>query len=101
VFPVVENERFLGLVCLQDLVKSERGARDRITAGDIMTPAAELACVSVRQDAAEALAILAQRNVNQLPVIDGDKLVGLLRREDVLKWLSLHEAAEDDRLSKH
>ena len=98
VFPVEENGRFLGMVCLRDLIKCERSARDRITAGEIMTPAAELACVSPRQDAAEALAILAQRDVNQLPVLDGDKLVGLLRREDVLKWLSLHETLERDRL---
>jgi CBS domain-containing protein len=47
-----------------------------------------------RQAAAEALAILAQRDVNQLPALDGDKLVGLLRREDVPKWLSLHEPIE-------
>jgi Zn-dependent protease len=96
VFPVEDNGRFLGMVCLQDLVKSEPGARDRTTAGEIMTPASELACVSADQDAAEALAVLAQRNVNQLPVLDAGKLVGLLRREDVLKWLSLYEAPERD-----
>jgi hypothetical protein len=33
------------------------------------------------------------RKVNQLPVLEDGKLVGLLRREDVLKWLSLHEGA--------
>lgn len=31
--------------------------------------------------------------VNQLPVTAGSKLIGLLRREDVLKWLSLHDQA--------
>jgi Zn-dependent protease len=100
VFPVEDSGRFVGMVCLQDLVRSERGARDRITAADIMTPVADLVCVSVRQDAAEALGILAQRNVNQLPVLDGDRLVGLLRREDVLKWLSLQEASEAERLGE-
>jgi CBS domain-containing protein len=40
------------------------------------------------------LLLLAQRDVNQLPVLDGERLVGLLRREDILKWLSLHEAPE-------
>ncbi|MEX0959065.1 MAG: site-2 protease family protein [Burkholderiales bacterium] len=89
VFPVEESGRFLGMVCLQDLQKSERGAWDRMTAADIMTPAARLVCVSASQDAAEALALLAQRDVNQLPVVEGDRLVGLLRREDILKWLSL------------
>jgi CBS domain-containing protein len=30
--------------------------------------------------------------VNQLPVLDDGRLVGLLRREDVIKWLALHKA---------
>jgi Zn-dependent protease len=97
VFPVEEDGRFLGMVCLQDLVGSERSARDRLTAREIMVPASQLAAVSAREDAAEALAVLAQRDVNQLPVLEGDKLVGLLRREDVLKWLALHEAGEGGR----
>jgi CBS domain-containing protein len=91
VLPVEENGRFVGMVCLQDLIRSERGARDRLTARDIMIPAAQLATATPRQDAAEALATLAQRGVNQLPVLEDGKLVGLLRREDVLTWLALHE----------
>jgi signal-transduction protein with cAMP-binding, CBS, and nucleotidyltransferase domain len=47
--------------------------------------------LSPEQDAAEAMTLLARRDVNQLPVLDGDRLVGLLRREDVLKWLSIHQ----------
>jgi Zn-dependent protease len=94
VFPVEEDGRLLGMVCLRDLRKSERGAWDRITARDIMTPASDLVSVSARQEASEALAMLAQLGVNQLPVLEQGKLVGLLRREDVLKWLSVHETCD-------
>jgi CBS domain-containing protein len=92
VFPVEEDGRLLGMVCLRDLRKAERSAWERITARDIMTPASDLVSVSASQDASEALTMLAQLNVNQLPVLEHGKLVGLLRREDVLKWLSVHEA---------
>ena len=40
----------------------------------------------------DALATLGTRAVNQLPVVEGARLVGLLTREDVLKWLSLHDS---------
>jgi hypothetical protein len=28
--------------------------------------------------------------VNQVPVVEGGRLLGLVRREEVLGWLSLH-----------
>jgi Zn-dependent protease len=92
VLPVERDGRFLGIVSLSDLQKSERRAWERMTVQEIMTPVSRLACVGPREDAGEALAQLASRGVNQLPVLEGGKLVGLLRREDVLKWLALNEA---------
>jgi Zn-dependent protease len=99
VFPVEDNGRFIGMVCLQDLARSRPDARTRLTALDVMTPVEKLATVSVNEDASEALAIIAQRGVNQLPVLEGTKLAGLVRREDLLKWLSFHEARERDGLA--
>ena len=57
-----------------------------------MTPAAELATTGPDVSALEALEIIARRNLAQLPVVQGENLLGLLRREDILKWLSLHSA---------
>jgi len=66
-----------------------------MTAAEIMTPLERLACVAPEDDASEALDELARRGVNQLPVLEGGRLVGLLRREDVLKWLALYEGTVD------
>lgn len=35
------------------------------------------------------LATLGAGDINQLPVIEGENLRGLVRREDILKWLAL------------
>ncbi|HVL57668.1 MAG TPA: site-2 protease family protein [Burkholderiaceae bacterium] len=91
VFPVERGGRLLGLVCLSDLMKTERTSWGRMTAADVMTPLDSLVTVSSTDDAAEALEKLAAQGVNQLPVLDRGRLAGLLRREDVLTWLSLHE----------
>ncbi|HEX6319138.1 MAG TPA: site-2 protease family protein [Burkholderiales bacterium] len=96
VLPVERAGRFLGLVSLSDLQKSERRAWERMTAADIMTPLERLACVAPEADAGDALGELARRGVNQLPVLEDGRLVGLLRREDVLKWLSLHEGPVEE-----
>lgn len=89
-FPVLDNGRFVGLACLHDLRKHPREEWDRTTVRDIMTPVDQLAPVRPDQEAAEALAILSRRDVNQLPVLEGERLRGLLRREDILRWLSVY-----------
>jgi CBS domain-containing protein len=55
-----------------------------------MTPRRELVTLSPEQDAAAALDLFGKRDVNQLPVLKDGQLLGLIRREDILKWLSLH-----------
>lgn len=98
-FPVIEDDRFLGLICLEDVRRVEREARARTTAREVMTPVSALTCVGPNEDAAEALFTLSRKNVNQLPVVEDQRLRGLLRREDVLKWLSLY--GEEKRPGVH
>lgn len=93
-FPVEADQRFLGMVCLADLQKRDRAGWEATTVREIMTPVSSLVTVPPEEDAAEALTLLGQRNLGQLPVVDRARLVGLLRREDVLTWLSLHAGPE-------
>jgi Zn-dependent protease/CBS domain-containing protein len=90
-FPVLDNSRLMGIVTLQDVRSLSRDAWDTTTVREIMTPADQLTVVSSEEDAAEALNKLAQRDVRQLPVLEGKgkELVGLLRRRDIIKWLQL------------
>jgi len=89
-YPVTDGDRLLGLVCLSDVRKVPRESWDETTVRDIFTPASELITVTADQDAADAMFSLSRRSVNQLPVLDRDgRFCGLVRREDILKWLSL------------
>jgi len=95
-FPVEQDGRFLGMVCLSDLRKRERRAWEHTTVGEIMTPVAALVTVAPRHGSFETLALLAGHDLNQLPVVEDGRLIGLIRREDILKWLSLHGEREPD-----
>ena len=75
-----------------DLQKYKRDQWHDVTAGDAMTPATRLATVAPDVSALQALEVIAHRDLAQLPVVQGENLVGLLRREDILKWLSLQTA---------
>jgi len=89
-FPVEQAGKLVGMVCVRDLHKRSRDAWDATTVREIMTPAEQLAIVSPQDDAFDVLALLGQRDLNQLPVVEDGRLLGLIRREDILKWLSLH-----------
>ncbi|HEX5504204.1 MAG TPA: site-2 protease family protein [Thermomicrobiales bacterium] len=89
-FPVMRGEQLAGLVCLDDIRKVPREEWDATPVSAIMTPASELAVTTPQEDASAALSNLAGRDVNQLPVVQDGRLVGMLRRGDVLRWLQLH-----------
>lgn len=88
-FAVVEDGRLLGMVCLADVRKLARGQRPETRVREIMTPREALQTLSVSDKASDALDRLARHGVNQLPVVEDGRVVGMVTREDVLKWLSL------------
>jgi Zn-dependent protease len=87
-FPVEQDGELLGMVCLSDLGKHPRQDWEHITVGQVMTPRHALVALLPGTDAATALALLARHGFNQLPVIEQGRMQGLVRREDVLAWLS-------------
>jgi Zn-dependent protease/CBS domain-containing protein len=89
-FPVEQGGRLAGMVCLLDLNKRRRDQWGTTTVREIMRPVDELITVSPRDEAFNALALFGRRDVNQLPVVEDGRVVGMIRREDILKWLSLH-----------
>jgi CBS domain-containing protein len=55
-----------------------------------MTPGDRLTSIRPNDSSLWAMSTLGARGVNQLPVIDGGRVVGLVRREDILRWLSVY-----------
>jgi Zn-dependent protease/predicted transcriptional regulator len=88
-FPVMEDERLIGLISMEDVKKVNRENWDRVVVKDIMTPVEKLETISPREDAKEALDKLTRKDVQQLPVVYGGELVGLLRQKDIMRWLQL------------
>jgi len=89
-FPVVDEERLVGLVTLEDVRAIPRTSWEKTAVHQIMTPTDQLVSVTPEQDAAEALNKLQVRDVRQLPVMHNGTLAGLVRRRDIVKWLQLH-----------
>lgn len=90
-FPVVENDRILGLVCLEDIRKVPKPDWSTTPVTTIMTPASQLETVTPEEEASQAFTILARRDVGQVPVVQSGHLVGMLRRQDIVRYLRFHQ----------
>jgi Zn-dependent protease len=91
-FPVADGGNLRGIISLHDVktVPRERWFFTRVS--EVMTPQAKLETVSPEDDGSTILARLNARDVRQLPVVEGERLMGLLRRGDVLRYLQVRMA---------
>ncbi len=90
-YPVLDQGGLRGMICLEDVRRLDRSQWSEQRVENVMTPAEGLHTVGPNERATAALDLLVQRGINQLPVVEGGRLVGMVTREDILKWLTLHQ----------
>lgn len=88
-FPVSSDQTFLGLVRLADAQRVAESEWATTPVGDVMVPASELVLLRPEDEASAAMRILTEKGIDPIPVVDQGRLVGLVRREDVLKWVGI------------
>lgn len=87
-FLVIDKGRLVGLISIDDVRRVPPGSRRTTHARDIMTPSRNLVVVAPEENASEALDRLEDQEIRQLPVVQGNRIVGLVRRKDILRWLN-------------
>jgi Zn-dependent protease/predicted transcriptional regulator len=85
-FLVVEDGKPQGIVTLGDIqIPEKRWDSTRIS--DIMTPARRLKTTQPNQPAVDLLEQMEDYDIEQIPVVQEDKLVGMVTRERLLRFL--------------
>jgi Zn-dependent protease/CBS domain-containing protein len=88
--PADTPPRLLGLVTITDVKEVPQPEWATTSVAQIMTPM-PLRTVTPDTPVEEALRLLVEGSLNQVPVVRDDRLVGLLTRADVLRYLQLRE----------
>ena len=89
-FLVVDEGMVKGIVCLDDVKKLPRERWSSTPISEIMLPKELLERVSPKENASVALGKLTARNIHQIPVVQENKVRGILRRNDILNYIQLH-----------
>ncbi len=88
-FPVVSNGRLEGLVTTEALSRVPRQEWAEHTIGEVMSTDRGATTITGETDALEALGKLQRTGASCLLVADGDRLLGMLSLQDLMRFLNL------------
>lgn len=100
---VTHGGRFVGFVTLLDIMRVPQEQWGSVRADAAMIPTHRLVTVRPTDQALAAIQRMQQGDLNQLPVVSDGQMIGLLTRDDILRFLHLREslhlppATGDDR----
>jgi CBS domain-containing protein len=90
-FTVLQNGRELGLATVDDLKHIARNRWTFMTIADIAHPLNQMPSVSPETPMAQALDLMARRELTHLPVISNGELVGVISRSDVVQLMQTRQ----------
>lgn len=82
--PVVDKGKLVGIICQSDILKGlKQGTIQELTVKDVMvTP---VITATPTESAVAAAKIMLENNVNRVPIMENNKLVGIVTRSDIIK----------------
>jgi Zn-dependent protease/CBS domain-containing protein len=86
-FVVAEDGAIAGLITLHEVKAVDRARWPSTLVSEVMRPLAQLRMVTPETPATEALEMLGQDDINQVPVVAHRQLVGMLSRDHILRYL--------------
>ncbi len=82
-FPVLEGDRLVGVVSQSDLDGYVPGTDDHLPLATVMTP--RPVTVGPDEVLGRVLYLLSRHQVSRLPVVQGDRLLGIITRADIIR----------------
>lgn len=99
---VMEDDRLVGIVSERDYARKValQGKNSRTTpVREILTPT--LHTVTPRTTLSECMALMTDKRIRHLPVLDGGKVVGVISIGDLVNWIIRAQAAAIDQLQAY
>jgi Zn-dependent protease/CBS domain-containing protein len=90
-YPVMAGEELLGLITLTDTRHVPREDWQKVTVYRAMTPLSKLQTVSTSDELSHVLSIMATNDINQVPMLEGRLLKGIIHRGDVIRYIQTRQ----------
>jgi predicted transcriptional regulator len=86
----MEGDKFLGLLTMHRLNEIPRNKWETTRVADVMIPQEKLVAARMDEDLTEVLEKMGQADINQMPVLEDGKLLGMVTRANLLAFLRAH-----------
>ena len=86
-FMVTDGGELRGILTLQNIKSIDRKNWDTASVGDVMTPAERLKVIPLDEEVLSVVEQMEEYGVNQMPVVNEARIVGLIDRDDVLRLI--------------
>jgi Zn-dependent protease/CBS domain-containing protein len=86
-FPVGSGSEIMGLMTLHNIKEVPREQWTTETVQQAMTPFDKLKWVRPDEELSSVMRILAEDNINQVPVVQDNKIIGMVTRENLLNFV--------------
>lgn len=89
---VANDGGVLGLITVNDVRRVPRETWQSVPAQRVMTPRATIVTVEADRPAVEVLLLLGEKGLNQVPVLDDGRMVGIVTRRELIDRIQLAES---------
>lgn len=86
-FMVIEDSKLQGIVTLRDIKPISQEKWDFILIDEIMTPLSKVKSAQPDQPAVSLLEQMDEWNINQIPVLEGGRVIGMVARDTLIRFL--------------
>ncbi len=90
-FAVTEKGSVKGIIKAENVRRVKRELWAEKTVIDTMTPIEKIKGVQPDDDLASVMALLTEEDMNELPVLEGGNMVGIIRRENLLAFINIRD----------
>jgi Zn-dependent protease/predicted transcriptional regulator len=96
-FPVQSGDNLVGLVTLEDIRHVPRDQWPITPVEKAMTSFDRLHAVSPDEDLRQVLQLMARQDINQVPVVEDGRLLGMISRSDILRLIQTRRELQHER----
>ena len=94
--PVTQGEYLAGLITLSDIARVARERWSYTPVGHVMRGLQQVYVATSKQPLQEVFQMMGAQSINQVPVVEDGRLVGLLSREAIIRYLQVRQSLQEN-----